>query len=231
MEKSIYMMKYIKRKFEKPNWHNLRHLEPISRQFGFDRGTPIDRIYIENFINKNKQSIQGVVCEIAEDTYSRQFCSPNKVSKFEVLHYNNDNPKASIIGDLTDMSTLPKSQIDCFILTQTLNFVEDIHSAISGIHYMLAQNGTALITVAGLCQISRYDMERWGDYWRFTNLSLQKTLSKVFGENSVTIETYGNVLAATALLQGLSAEELTKEELDYCDSDYQIIIAAKVVKR
>jgi len=69
--RSIYnyirnMFKLINR-FKTPvNWHNLRRLKPISRVFGFDRGTPIDRVYIEHFLNMNKQYIQGVVCEIAD---------------------------------------------------------------------------------------------------------------------------------------------------------------------
>jgi len=89
------------------NWHNLRRLEPISKVFGFDRGTPIDRVYIEHFLKLNKQYIQGVVCEIAEDTYSKKFGS--NIKAYEVLHYTNDNPKATIVGDLTDTSTLPQN--------------------------------------------------------------------------------------------------------------------------
>ena len=36
------------------NWYNLMRLEPIFRVFGFDGGTPIDRVYIEHFLNLNK---------------------------------------------------------------------------------------------------------------------------------------------------------------------------------
>lgn len=231
MEIPVFMLKSLKRFSNRYSWHNLRHLEPISRQFGLDRGTPIDRVYIEHFIAKHKQDIKGSVCEIAEDTYSKKFGEREQISKIEVFHYSNDNPQATIIGDLTKITTLPAGIIDCFILTQTLNFIEDVPSAIKGIHHMLAVNGTALITVAGLCQISRYDMDRWGDYWRFTSLSLQRSLAKVFGDNNVTIENFGNVLSATALLQGLSAEELTQRELEYNDPDYQIVITARVIKK
>lgn len=224
------MIKKLKRNLSKPDWHNLRNLQPISREFGFDRGTPIDRIYIEDFLSKHTSDMRGVVCEIADNNYIEKFADKKVVESVEVLHYTDDNSAATIIGDLTALSTLPKDKVNCFILTQTLNFIEDIHKAIAGIHHILAPKGVALITVAGLCQISRYDMDRWGDYWRFTDLSLRSTLENFFGESSVSIETYGNVLTATALLQGLAAEELTKEELDYQDKDYQIVIAARVVK-
>ena len=117
-----------------------------------------------------------MVCEISEDTYSKKFGS--SIQKIEVLHYTKDNSKATIIGDLTNTLTLPENKIDCFILTQTLNFVYDFKSAIKGIYHMLKRKGVALVTVAGISQISRYDMDRWGDYWRFTDLSMKKLLKK-----------------------------------------------------
>lgn len=91
--------------------------------------------------------------------------------------------------------------------------------------------GVGLITVAGISQISRYDMDRWGDYWRFTDLSIKKAFEEIFGEGNVDVETYGNVLATTAFLQGISSEELTKKELFYKDKDYQMTITIKAVKR
>lgn len=213
---------------KKINWHNLRNLKPISRKFGFDRGTPIDRIYIEDFLNKNRQSITGTVCEIADNTYSLKY--GHNVEKYEILHYTNDNKGTTIVGDLTNKDTLPQGQVDCFILTQTLNVIYDVKAAIEGLHYILSNQGVALITVAGISQISRYDMDRWGDYWRFTDLSIKKLFDDVFGSENVEIETYGNVLTATAFLQGLSAEELTQEELFYKDIDYQLTITIKAKK-
>lgn len=223
------MKKILTRLFKKTNWHNLRNLEPISKVFAFDRGTPIDRVYIEDFLEKNKNFVKGVVCEIADNTYSKKYGS--NIKKFEILHYTSDNKNATIVGDLTNVSTIPKGCIDCFILTQTLNFIYDFKSAISGLHHMLKDGGVALVTVSGISQISRYDMDRWGDYWRFTDLSIKKSFEEVFGENNVEVETYGNVLATTAFLQGISAEELTKDELFYRDKDYQITITIKAIKK
>ncbi|GAB6182729.1 hypothetical protein JCM13991_04700 [Thermodesulfovibrio hydrogeniphilus] len=223
------MKKLLTRLLKRPNWYNLRTLQPISRVFGFDRGTPIDRIYIDDFLMKNSKYIKGTVCEIAEDTYSRKFGS--NVKRFEILHYTNDNKKATIIGDLTNLVSLPQNTIDCFILTQTLNFIYDFRLAIKGVHYMLKNEGVVLATVVGISQISRYDMDRWGDYWRFTDLSIKKAFEEVFGKGNVEVETYGNVLAATAFLQGISAEELTEDELFYKDKDYQVTITIKAIKK
>ena len=216
------------RLFKRINWYNLRNLSPVSQVFGLNRGTPIDRVYIEDFLAKNRNFIKGVVCEIADDSYSRKFGSD--IQAYEILHYTNDNSDATIIGDLCNISSLPGKKMDCFFLTQTLNFIYDFKSAIEGLHYMLRDNGVALVTVSGISQVSRYDYERWGDYWRFTDMSIKKAFEEVFGEGNVKVDVYGNVLTSTAFLQGISAEELTNKELFHKDNNYQMILCVKAIK-
>lgn len=127
------------RLFHPPKWHNLRFTQPISKVFGFDRGTPIDRIYTDDFLKKNAHFIQGRVCEIAENTYTKTFGS--NVTQSEILHYTKENPNATIIGDLTQHHSLPQGILDCFICTVTLNFIYDYKMAIKGIYLMLKSNG------------------------------------------------------------------------------------------
>ena len=88
-----------------------------------------------------------------------------------------------------------------------------------------------MVTVAGISQVSKYDMDRWGDYWRFTAKSALKLFEDVFGNGNVEIVTFGNVLAATALLQGLAVEDLPDQSLlDDVDPDYPVIIGVKAKK-
>ena len=94
---------------------------------------------------------------------------------------------------------------------------------------MLKEKGCALVTVSGVSQISRYDMERWGDFWRFTNKSVSAIFSEVFGPENIQIFTY--VLSSVSLLEGISAEELGENELLFNDHDYQVIIAVKAIKK
>lgn len=215
------LKKHLRRKIQNPVWGNFRQVKPFSRVFGFDRGQPIDRYYIEKFLLENCHYIKGVVLEIGDDLYSKKFRT--NIEKIEILNYA-DSPKATIIGDLTDVSTLPKNKIDSFICTQTLNFVYNFQDAIKGSYYLLKKDGVILATVAGISQISRYDMNRWGDYWRFTPLSIQKAFTEVFGKDNVKVNYYGNVLSSIAFLEGLAGDELTKAELDYKDPDYPVSI-------
>ena len=233
IEKSIRRLiggfkRLIKRSVHEPKWHNLRNLKPVSSVFAFDRGTPIDRIYIEDFLKKNSALICGSTLEIAENTYSKKFGT--NIKTHEILH-TIDNANVTIIGDLTDPNTLPENVIDCFICTQTLNFIYDYRGAVKGAYHLLKKNGVILCTVSGISQISRYDMDRWGDYWRFTTLSIKKVFSETFGEENVEVDFYGNVLSSVAFLEGISAEELTKEELFYKDENYQLTIVIKATKK
>lgn len=215
-------MRRLKRLFKPVRWHNLRTKNPISRIFGLDRGTPVDRYYIEAFLRKNSDLIKGRVLEIGSAEYTRKFGS--HVDKSEVLHFTEGNSEATLTGDLSKRETLPENFADCFICTQTFNFIYDYKKAVENTHFLLNRNGVALVTLAGVCQISRYDMERWGDFWRFTTASASRAFSDVFGESNIAVNSYGNVLSTISLLHGIAAEELTPGELDYMDPDYQTVI-------
>lgn len=202
-------------------WHDLRSLEPVSRKFGFDRGTPIDRYYIEQFLEKNRSYIKGRTLEVADSNYTRKF--GRDVTRFEILHVK-QTAGATIIGDLTSPTSLPSNEIDCFVCTQVLNFIFDFQKAIEGIYHLLKPGGVALITVSGISQISRYDADNWGHFWSFYPQGILQSFQIVFGEGNVEQECYGNSLSAISFLKGLAAEELTKEELVHVDKDYPISI-------
>ena len=202
---------------------------PISNDFGLSRGTPIDRYYIESFLQENNTDIRGVVLEIAENAYTKQV--NHGVTSFEVLHVDESNRKATIIGDLTQPESLPEKMVDCFICTQTLNFVFDIRRAIGGCFRLLKDGGVFLGTVSGISQISRYDMNRWGDYWRFTDLSLKRLFAEYFREANIVVQTFGNVFAAKALLEGIAIEDIEdKSLLNVNDPDYQVTLGIRAVR-
>jgi glycosyltransferase involved in cell wall biosynthesis len=207
----------------------MRRLSPISRVWGFDRGLPVDRYYIERFLSAYASDIRGRVLEISDDTYTRKFGAA-RVVQSDILHPVEGNPRATIIADLTGEDGIPKEAFDCIICTQTLMFIFDIHKAMRTLYRILKPGGVLLMTLAGVSQISRSDMERWGDYWRFTSLSARRLCESVFPPACVSVEAHGNVLVAVAFLQGLAREELRQEELDASDPDYEVLISARAVK-
>ena len=208
---------------------SLRRVHPIDPDFGFRYGTVIDRYYIDSFLVQYASDIHGHVLEVANDSYTRRF-GGKRVSRSDVLHYTADNPKATIVADLTDARDIASDTFDCVILTQTLQFIYDMRAAVNTLHRILRPGGSLLVTCHGISQISSYDMDHWGEYWRLTALSGRKLFTEVFSENCVTVQAYGNVLAATAFLHGLTAQELRCDELDYQDPRYEVVVAIRAVK-
>jgi SAM-dependent methyltransferase len=207
---------------------SLRRLTPISSQFGYDRGLPVDRYYIENFLTRQAEDVRGRVLEIGDASYTRRF-GGDRVTKSDVLHVVEGNPEATIVGDLTNADRIPSDTFDCFILTQTLHLIYELPTALQTIYRILKPGGVVLATVPGISQISN---DQWASYWcwSFTTFSIQRLFEEVFPTANVKIEAFGNVLAAIAFLQGLAAEELRKEELDYCDRQYELLITIRAMK-
>ncbi|WP_312163635.1 methyltransferase domain-containing protein [Phenylobacterium sp.] len=200
--------------------------EPVSRRFGYDRGTPIDRYYIENFLRRNAADISGRALEIGDASYCRQFGGA-QVTRQEVLHVKAGNPEATIVGDLSEPGVLPEGGLDCIVLTQTLHLIYDMKAAVEGIWRGLKPGGgVALVTVPGISPVAE---DEWGTtwYWSLTALSAKRLFGEVFGPENVEVETFGNAFSATAFLQGLAHEEVSKGKLDVVDDGYPVTITIR----
>ncbi len=210
------------------DWSALRTTRPISRTFGFERGTPIDRYYIEAFLRRNQDQIRGRILEIGDPGYTRRF-GGSRVTHSDVLNPV-EGPGTTIVGDLASGIGIPKGAFDCIILTQTLSFIYETESVVAHVHAGLKPGGVVLATTGGISQISRFDMDRWGDFWRFTDRSLQRLFAARFGDRNVAVEAHGNELAASSMLYGMAAEDLRSEELDFQDHDYPVTLAVRAIR-
>jgi|SRR5689334_612239 len=210
---------------ERARWLQTR---PLSESWGFDRGTPIDRFYIEEFLAGNRDVIRGRVLEIRSSAYTDRFGSA--VAGRDVLDIDATNPNATLVADLTATEDLPEARFDCFILTQTLQFVFDVRAAIAGARRMLRPGGTLLATVPSVSRIApRYGQET--DFWRFTPASCRRLFGDVFGADHVMVEPLGNVGAAVAFLRGAAVEEVPSSVLRANDADFPVIVAVRAVRR
>lgn len=97
---------------------SLRRTTPVSDHWGYDRGTPIDRYYIESFLNEHRADVRGACVEVRDTRYTDRFGS--SVTRADVLDVDAGNPHATIVVDLADTAAAPSERFDCFILTQTL---------------------------------------------------------------------------------------------------------------
>ncbi|GEO05596.1 hypothetical protein AAE02nite_32600 [Adhaeribacter aerolatus] len=201
---------------------------PFSIRYGFDRGGAVDRYYIENFLQQQADCIKGNVLEIGDNEYTLRY-GGKKVSKSDIFHVNADNPKATVIGDLSNAPHVPDNSYDCVILTQTLQFIYDFKGALQTCYRILKPGGTLLLTVPGISQIEYGDLEEsW--FWSFTRPSMQKAMTEIFPGTNVEVQNFGNVFVATALLYGMGLPEIKKEQMDFTDPHYQVIITVKGTK-
>lgn len=101
-------------------WGNLRRLRPFSDRYGYDRGTPIERYYIERFLSEHAQRIRANVLEVKDARYTRRF---GRGTRPHVVDNDRDNRDADLHADLNVPGSLPVGSFDCVILTQVLHFL------------------------------------------------------------------------------------------------------------
>lgn len=209
---------------------DLRRLRPFSERWGFDRGRPVDRYYIESFLSRNSADVRGRVLEIGDDAYTRAFGGA-AVTRSDVLNVDDGEPGTTIVADLDGAAgELPAEQFDCIVFTQTLHLLYEAKRALGILHRALKPGGVLLATTPGISPIGRNT--EWGDrwYWSFTAVSASRLFGEVFGPASIRVEGMGNVLAATAFLYGLSETELSREELEHTDPRFPVVIGIRAVR-
>src|SRR5690349_7497374 len=89
---------------------DLRRTRPIAADFGYGRGGPVDRYYIEAFLERHRLDVRGRVLEVGDATYTHRFGAP-RVTRADVLHVD-PGADAEFVGDLADGSFLPDAAFD-----------------------------------------------------------------------------------------------------------------------
>jgi polysaccharide pyruvyl transferase WcaK-like protein/peptidoglycan/xylan/chitin deacetylase (PgdA/CDA1 family) len=205
------------------DWGGLRRLAPVSRQWGFDRGRPVDRFYIERFLEEHAGLVRGRVCELLSDEYARRF-GGDRLTRVDVLDIDPANTRATIVDDLTAPARIPEGAFDCFVLTQVLPYIYDCGAALATAYRSLAPGGALLVTVPSVIKYHREPE----DHWRFTTDSLARLVRDHCPDAEREVRSHGNLLACVAFLHGLAAEELTEAELRAEDPEFPLVVTACV---
>ncbi len=223
-----HLRRHLRRLARPARFGMFRHTRPLSDDFGYDRGTPVDRYYIERFLTQHRSDVRGRVLEVKESNYTMQFGT--RVERSDVLDLDPSNPNATIIADLAEADGVSADSFDCFILTQTLQLIYRTGSAIHHAHRMLCPGGVLLATVPAVSRMA-YQPEVAPDYWRFTAAACSRLFGETFGPDNITVRGHGNVLTCIAFLAGMAFEELKPDELETDDPLYPLIVTVRAVKR
>jgi len=212
------------------NLGDLDRVRPIDENWGFGRGRPVDRFYIESFLSNHAADIKGRVLEVQDNSYTMQF-GADQVTASDILHKGTDNPAATIIADLTDGDIIPSDAFDCVICTQTLHLIYDVPAALRTIYRILRPGGVLLATMPTISRDTSEDMGRFYDYWRFTGAASRRLLEDHFKPGELQITSYGNVYSAVAFLHGLACEDLEMQKLEAFDPKIEVIIGLRAMKQ
>jgi glycosyltransferase involved in cell wall biosynthesis len=201
-------------------------IRPLSFFWGGDRGRPIFYHYVTQFLREFAADIRGDCLEFQEDAYTTAF-GGRAVTNLDILHIDDSNPRATLIGDLTKPNTFPSNRFDCIICTHTLHVILELDKAVAELYRMLRPNGVLLVAVplVSMCDPG------WHELWRFTAEGLHQVLAKPFGAENVTVRAYGNSLTAAGQLRGLTADEFTRAELDSHDLRFAVEVCARAIKK
>ena len=210
------------------NFGDLRRVTPIGTDWGFDRGLPIDRHFIEGFLDKHASDIQGSVLEFGNRRYTERF-GGLRVTRSDVMNVQEGIAGTTIRADLTDCKEVPSESFDCIVCTQVLTFLYDIRAAVKELRRLLKPGGVLLVTVPGIsCTFEPDFGEYWS--WNLTPSSVTRLFSEAFEASNVTVESFGNLLTATAFLYGLAVDDLHPDEFAVRTKGYEVIVAARVTK-
>jgi peptidoglycan/xylan/chitin deacetylase (PgdA/CDA1 family) len=209
------------------DWGDWRRTDPLSRNWGYERGEPIDRHYIDAFLAAHSSDVRGSVLEVQEDDFAGRF-GGSKVERRTVLDIDERNPRATVLTDLRS-AALPDGAFDCIILTQTLHVIDDMTAVVRECYRLLRPGGVLLATLPCASRVClEYGAD--GDLWRVTPAGARALVEPVFGAAHVECTTFGNVLTNVAFLQGLARADLTAAEFAATDDYYPALVGVRARK-
>src|SRR5947199_10851725 len=82
----------------RPSFDGLLGVRPVSDHWGWDRGTPVDRYYIDAFLTRHGADVRGRALEVKDAGYVRRL--DHGVTHIDVLHIDPNNSHATIVAHL-----------------------------------------------------------------------------------------------------------------------------------
>lgn len=205
-----------------------RSQQPLSAHYGTERGTPIDRYYIDQFVGRHAGDLRGIALEVGAANYLNRFGGPN-LTAAEVLDIDPANDGATVIGDLRRLDAISDNSYDCVLLVQVLSFIDDAVAAVAEATRILRPGGTLLVTVPGMAPLDPQAPPGL-ESWRFTKNSLRFLFRAHFADRDLEISTWGNIRAGVGIWVGMAQEDFRARELDHVDERYACVLTVRAAK-
>ena len=136
---------------------NYSKIKRVSKKFGFDRGLPIDRFYIDKYLDKNlsKSTYQNGL-EVGGVQYLEKFKVAKKTALLhpEYLISEGHGDQALVVDLNKKFKNIGDEKFDLIIATNVLTFVEEPHLALNTFQELLVPGGLLIISVSASMPIS-----------------------------------------------------------------------------
>jgi len=196
--------------------------KPDGDRYAFGRGRSVDRWYIEAFLQEHQSLMRGRCLEIGDDRYTRQVGGAD-IRDVDILDIDATNERATIIGDLQELSSVEDGSYDCIIVVQVLQYLQDPSAGVRELRRILAPGGSVLVTVPTMAPADIRDR----DLWRFMPQGVEHLFSPHFEAAALEVRSYGNLLTGLAYWAGLAQEDLPRKAWRLTDPIYPVIISAR----
>ena len=210
----------------------LRRVRPLSSRAGAYRGRQITRYFFDCWISSQADSVRGHVAEIGNDGYVRRL-GGLKIKKIDVVDIDSENPKATIVTDLSQADSIPDNTFDCFVVPSTFHIIYDFKSALRHSIRILKPGGVLLANFSGFGYIPAEappEYHEWEVYWHFTPAGVSRVLEELVPSDYIEMAVFGNAFSVFAYCMGLSTSELTEKEINFKDEKFPLMICVKVTK-
>ncbi|TRU96281.1 MAG: methyltransferase domain-containing protein [Microcystis wesenbergii Mw_QC_S_20081001_S30D] len=204
------------------NWGDLKKSVPICHVFGLTRGKPVDRYYLNKFIQEIKPQIVGKILEIGGTSKDKDFYGINLGSSYQIMNIE-PGLGIDIVGDAHDGSIIKPESFDSIITFNVLEHCYAPWQVVENIYTWLKPGGKCFVMVPSAQRLHAIPRDYWRPLpdafaWMFRKFSQQK------------LYVYGNPISVIASYHGIATEELTTEELDAFHPDFPVatcIVAQK----
>jgi SAM-dependent methyltransferase len=188
-----------------------------------ERGTAVDRHYLDAFLTRWQQDITGDVLEIQSPGYTRRH--GHALRETHSVDINGDHNPTYVCDLAQAQGVIPSDRYDCFLLPNTLCVLRDIEGCLREALRVVKPGGVILATTASFVPLADVP-----DYWRMSAAGWQLLAERVWPGCEIEVRGHGNVLAAVAAMLGLAREELSPKELDVHDPLYPVLVTLRCRK-
>jgi Methyltransferase domain len=197
------------------NFGDLKRYTPFCPNYGYSRGTPIDRYYLDRFIRDVRSQIVGTTLEIGGHPANRETYKLESVTEYCTMDLQQKSG-AHLLGDVHSKRAFGSRSFNSVILFNVLEHCARPWIVAENIHRWLKPEGKVFCMVPNAQRIHRDPL----DCWRI----LPDAFAIIFGGYSEsTITSYGNLLTTIAAMSGIAAEELDEKDLAEKNNEYPVI--------